>query len=230
MKILHLSDTHLDRSDAPNKSGVNATESLRLMLAELRHQRDVGAVVVSGDLADDAAVEAYATIRELVGEFAAGLGAPVFFTTGNHDERAAFGKVLGSGHLGVDGDDCAETALESAAGERAAVTTVGGWRIVTLDSLVPGEVWGGMGEAQLDWLREVLSTTAAKGTVLAFHHPPIALDHPVQRLFGLRDPQALADVIRGTDVKAVLTGCARRLSARAGHPEAGPGPGRARRG
>lgn len=28
MRILHLSDTHLDRTDAPNKYGVNATESL----------------------------------------------------------------------------------------------------------------------------------------------------------------------------------------------------------
>ncbi|MDT9697103.1 metallophosphoesterase [Streptomyces sp. P17] len=206
MKILHLSDTHLDRSDAPNGHGVNATESLRLMLAELRHQRDVGAVVVTGDLADDGAVEAYAALRELVGEFAAGLGVPVFFTTGNHDERGAFGKVLGSGHLGVDGGDCAETALESDAGERAAVTTVGGWRIVTLDSLVPGEGWGSLGEVQLGWLREVLRTPAGEGTVLAFHHPPVALDHPVQRLFGLRDPELLADVIHGTDVKAVLTG------------------------
>ncbi|MFE0672074.1 metallophosphoesterase [Streptomyces sp. NPDC058867] len=206
MRVLHLSDTHLDRADEPNRHGVNATASLRLMLAELRHQRDVGAVVVSGDLADDGAVEAYTTLRELVGEFAAGLGAPLFLSTGNHDERGAFAKVLGSGHLGADGGDCAELVLESAAGERAAVTTVDGWRFVTLDSLVPGEVWGRIGAVQLDWLREVLRTPAARGTVLVLHHPPVALDHPLQRFFGLRDPSALADVVRGTDVRAVLTG------------------------
>jgi Icc protein len=206
MRILHLSDTHINRTDAPNTYGVNATESLRLMLAELRHQRNVDAVVVTGDIAELGEVEAYTTARELIGEFARRLGAAVFFTTGNHDERGAFAKVLGSGHLGVDGDERAETVLESGAGERAAVSTVGGHRFVTLDSLVPGRVHGELSELQLDWLRDVLSTPAEEGTVLAFHHPPIALDVENQRLFGLRNPEALADVIRDSDVRVVLTG------------------------
>ncbi|MFD3619329.1 metallophosphoesterase [Streptomyces sp. NPDC058676] len=206
MRILHLSDTHLDRTATPNKYGVDATESLRLMLAELRYQQGVDAIVVTGDLADAGEVEAYAAVRDLVGEFARRTGAPVFLTTGNHDERTAFTKVLGSGHLTADGTERAETVLESAVGERAAVSTVGGWRFVTLDSLVPGKVHGHLSRAQLDWLRQVLSEPAPKGTILAFHHPPIALDVETQRVFGLRDPEDLAAVIEGTDVRVVLTG------------------------
>lgn len=199
MRILHLSDTHLERTDAPNNRGVNATDSLRLMLAELRHQQDVDAVVVTGDLANDGAVEAYTAVRELVGEFARSLGgAPVFYTTGNHDERAAFGKVLGSGHPEAD------VVLESS--ERAAVSTVAGWRFVTLDSLVPGKVYGRIGEAQLDWLRGVLETPAAHGTVLAFHHPPVDPGTGTQSVFGLRNPGELAEAIRGSDVRVILTG------------------------
>lgn len=201
MRILHLSDTHLERSDAPDRHGVNATDSLRLMLAELRHQRGVDAIVVTGDLADDGAVEAYTTLQELVGDFARSLGAPVFYTTGNHDEREAFGKVLGSGH------PAPEAVLESGDSERAAVSTVGGRRFVTLDSLVPGKVHGHVSAGQLDWLREVLSTPAEHGTVLALHHPPIALDiSATQPHFGLRNPGELAAVIRGSDVRVVLTG------------------------
>jgi Icc protein len=202
MRILHLSDTHLDRTDAPNKYGVNATESLRLMLAELRHQRGVDAIVVTGDLADAGEVEAYTTLKKLVGEFARGLGAPVFYTTGNHDERVAFGKVLGSGHPEPD------SVLESGASERAAVSTVAdGWRVVTLDSLVPGRIHGQLSRVQLDWLRDVLREPAAQGTVLAFHHPPISLDvSSTQAVFGLRDPGGLAEAIRGSDVRVILTG------------------------
>lgn len=206
MRILHLSDTHVERTDAPNRHGVEATASLRLMLHELRHQRGVDAVVVTGDIANDGAVEAYTTVRELLTEFAAPLEAPVFFTTGNHDERGAFGKVLGSGHLAADGAERAETVLRSEDGERAAVSTVDGWRFVTLDSLVPGKVHGWLGAEQLAWLRGVLAAPAAKGTVLALHHPPIALDVETQRVFGLRNPAALAEAIRGTDVRVVLTG------------------------
>ncbi|MFJ9105890.1 metallophosphoesterase family protein [Streptomyces sp. NPDC102405] len=201
MRILHLSDTHVERTDAPNRNGVNATDSLRLMLAELRHLRDVDAVVVTGDIANEGDVEAYTAVRELVGEFARPLDAPVFYTTGNHDEREAFGKVLGSGHPDP------ERLLETGASERAAVSTVGGYRFVTLDSLVPGEVYGRIGEAQLDWLREVLSTPAEHGTVLAFHHPPLALGLSVtQPVFGLLNPGELASAIRGSDVRVLLTG------------------------
>ncbi|MPY36875.1 metallophosphoesterase [Streptomyces adustus] len=204
MRILHLSDTHLERTDEPNRHGVDATGSLRLMLAELAGQRDIDAVVVTGDLANDGAVEAYATVRETVGAFARTWDAPVFFTTGNHDERQAFAKVLGSGHLGPDGTDRAAAVLPGP--ERAAVGEVAGHRFVTLDSLVPGEVYGRLGETQLAWLREVLATPARHGTVLALHHPPICLDVPTQRAFGLLDADALADAIRGTDVRVVLAG------------------------
>ncbi|WP_449349117.1 metallophosphoesterase family protein [Streptomyces shaanxiensis] len=201
MRIVQLSDTHVERTDAPNRNGVNATDSLRLMLAELRHLRDVDAIVVTGDIADAGDVEAYAAVRELVGEFARPLQAPVFYTTGNHDEREAFGKVLGSGHAEP------EAVLETGAAERAAVSTVGGYRFVTLDSLVPGKVYGRIGAAQLDWLREVLRTPAEHGTVLAFHHPPISLGLSVtQPVFGLLDAEELAAAIRGSDVRVVLTG------------------------
>ncbi|NEB03790.1 metallophosphoesterase [Streptomyces sp. SID13726] len=201
MRILHLSDTHIERTDAPNRNGVDATDSLRLMLAELRHLRDVDAVVVTGDIADEGDVEAYTVVRELVGEFARPLGAAVFYTTGNHDERQAFGKVLGSGH------DRPDAVLETEAAERAAVSTVDGYRFVTLDSLVPGKVYGRIGAAQLDWLRAVLRTPAERGTVLAFHHPPISIGLSVtQQVFGLLDPGELAAAIRGSDVRVLLTG------------------------
>ncbi|MFE2888463.1 metallophosphoesterase family protein [Streptomyces graminifolii] len=200
MRILHLSDTHLERTDAPNRHGINATDSLRLMLGELRHQRGVDAVVVTGDIANDGAVEAYAAVKELVGGFARLMGGvPVFYTTGNHDEREAFGKVLGSGHAAPDAVFPAEFGC-------AAVSTVGGYRFITLDSLVPGEVYGQLSAAQLDWLGEELRTPAEHGTVLAFHHPPISLDSPMQRAFGLTNPGELADAIRGTDIRVVLTG------------------------
>ncbi|WP_250030244.1 metallophosphoesterase [Paractinoplanes maris] len=185
MRILHLSDTHLIRSSGLNADGFDPRESLRQILHDCAGQAGLDAVLVTGDLADDGSPEAYASVRDLVGGFAAERDIPALYTTGNHDERKAF---------------------EAALGPVTTVTTIKGHRIVTLDTLVPGKGYGRLDDEQLAWLRSVLATPAEHGTVLAFHHPPIALDVEVQHALGLLNPEALAAAIRGTDVRLILTG------------------------
>ncbi|MFD8007149.1 metallophosphoesterase family protein [Streptomyces mirabilis] len=200
MRILHLSDTHLDRSGSPDADGADGTAALRSLLAELSHLQDLDAVVVTGDVADDGSREAYARAHGLLSGYAGQRGADVFYTTGNHDDRTAFADVLGSGHL------LPEAVYEGSAGERAGASTVDGWRLITLDTLVPGKGYGRLDRGQLDWLRELLVNPAPAGTVLAFHHPPVALDVDVQRALGLQNSAELAETIRGTDVQLILNG------------------------
>lgn len=200
MRILHVSDLHLDEAGGPDADGADGTAALRLLLDELRHLDGLDAVVVTGDVADDGSRTAYARVDELLSGYAGPRGAEVFYTTGNHDDRTAFGEVLGSGHRKPAG------VYEGAAGERAATSTVDGWRLITLDTLVPGKGYGSLGKGQLDWLRELLAAPAPSGTVLAFHHPPVALDVDVQQALGLHNPAELAETIRGTDVHLILCG------------------------
>ena len=200
MRILHLSDTHLDWSGGPDADGADGTSALRCLLAELGHLHDLDAVVVTGDVADDGSREAYARAHGLLSGYAGQRGADVFYTTGNHDDRTTFADVLGSGHIQP------EAVYEGAAGERAGASTVDGWRLITLDTLVPGKGYGRLDRGQLDWLRELLVNPAPSGTVLAFHHPPVALDVDVQRALGLQNSEELAEIIRGTDVQLILNG------------------------
>jgi 3',5'-cyclic-AMP phosphodiesterase len=202
MRILHLSDTHIDRMPGPNGYGVDARESLRRMLDDCRVIQHIDAVVVTGDVADDGSREGYADARELVGGFARERSIPAIFSTGNHDEREAFTAVLGSGHL----DTTTVDALVSSGGKRAAASRVAGYRIVTLDSLIPGKSFGRISREQLDWLSRVLAEPSGNGTVIAFHHPPIALDDKFQQALGLRNAGDRADVVRGTDVRLILCG------------------------
>ncbi|KUM81156.1 hypothetical protein AQI70_03975 [Streptomyces curacoi] len=106
----------------------------------------------------------------------------MIYSTGDHDERQAFAKVLGSGHLDPDGSDRADALVPSAGGERAAVSLVDGHRFVTLDSLVPGKGYGHLGRTQLDWLRDVLRTPRP--------HPPCP--RPAGRRDRLRTRRAAA--------------------------------------
>jgi 3',5'-cyclic AMP phosphodiesterase CpdA len=160
MRILHLSDTHITAASGPNRDGIDPRASLLRMLHDCGELPGLDAVVVSGDVADDGSPEAYADALDLVGAFTRPRGIPAIFSTGNHDDRKPFAAILGSGHPDP------HSQFDSADGERAAVTTVAGYRIITLDSLVPGKAYGEISAPQLEWLRGVLAEPAPDGTVL----------------------------------------------------------------
>lgn len=204
-RILHLSDTHVTASGL-DEDGVDALAALDQLLRDCRHLTRLDLVVVTGDLADDGSAEGCALVRERIGRFAAGRGIPHVYTTGNHDRRPAFTAVLGSGHLDAQGAD-AGRLLRGLDDERAAVSVVGGLRVVTLDSLVPGSGHGVVSRPQLDALRELLRAPAPAGTIIALHHPPVHVPTaPWMIEAGLRNRDELAAVVAGTDVVAVLCG------------------------
>jgi 3',5'-cyclic AMP phosphodiesterase CpdA len=203
-RILHLSDTHLTATGF-DEDGVDAAASLRRILFDARHLDGLGLVIVSGDIADDGSTAGCTAVREIVGEFAARRGIPHIYTTGNHDDRSSFRQVLGTGHRGADGTD---TGRGWAGGpERAAVSDVNGLRVITLDSLIPGSVHGFISTGQLRWLADVLAAPARSGSVLAFHHPPVQVpDSVFMAAGGLQNAGELADVVAGSDVRAILCG------------------------
>jgi 3',5'-cyclic-AMP phosphodiesterase len=203
-RILHLSDPHLT-GHGLDEDGVDAAAALDRILHDARFVADLDCVVVSGDIADDGSVEGCTAVRERVGRFAADRGIPHIYTTGNHDTRAAFAAVFGSGHLSDEGVDVGQL-YEPAGTERAACSDVLGLRVITLDSLVPGSVHGAITEAQLSWLRSVLAQPAPAGSIVVLHHPPISLMSPWMQAIVLQNAEVLGTALAGTDVRAVLCG------------------------
>jgi len=191
--IAHLSDPHLIGGGGLHYGVIDNVANLRRALDRLAAVRPAPqALVLTGDLADRAEPEAYATLRSIVEPAAAEMGAIVVWTMGNHDQRALFASGL------YDSDDD---------GFQDRVHEVDGLRIVALDTSVPGYHHGALRPEQLAWLADVLATPAQHGTLLAMHHPPLPL--PMLRaaeLIELQDQQLLADVIAGTDVRGILAG------------------------
>ncbi|SDS56112.1 metallophosphoesterase [Microterricola viridarii] len=198
--IAHLSDTHFLGADAAGSPrplyGRVDTDSQAA--AAMRRLRGLGvpldAIVVTGDIADLAEDAAYRRVRALVEPVAEELGAALVWVMGNHDERSAFRRELlraapSAGDAPVD-----------------SVDDVRGLRIITLDSTVPGYHHGEITPEQLGWLRGVLATPAPHGSILALHHPPIPTPLAAMTVLELQQQQALADVIRGSDVRAILAG------------------------
>ncbi|PZU45864.1 MAG: phosphodiesterase [Microbacterium sp.] len=191
--IVHVSDTHLLAGNRPLGGRYDTAANLTATLAAVeRTGVRPDAIVFTGDLTDLGEPEAYAALREAVEPVAARLGAPIVWVAGNHDERPA----LRAGLLDAPPTPDPVTSVHD----------LGGLRLIALDSTVPGWHHGDLDLAQLDWLRGVLAEPAPLGTILALHHPPLPSHIPFFDILELRSQPALAAVIAGTDVRAILAG------------------------
>jgi 3',5'-cyclic-AMP phosphodiesterase len=186
--LAQLSDPHIGAEWAggdPVAGLAAAVESVQAM----RRQPD--AVLVSGDLADNAADAEYERVRELL----APLGAPLYVLPGNHDDRRALNR-----HFGVPGAD----------GEPVQYSVeLGPLRLVVLDTTRPGEDPGRLDAERLGWLDAELATAPEAPTLLAMHHPPLVTGVPALDDFGLpaADRRALGDVVeRHPQVRRLLGG------------------------
>ncbi|MER7396772.1 metallophosphoesterase [Streptomyces sp. NPDC000151] len=188
--IAHLSDIHLDGDE---RSGRRARAVMEY-LDNLPH--DLDAVLVTGDIADNARPEEYQEARRLLAS-----RHPVLACPGNHDDRAAFREFL----LGQPG--------ASAPVNQVHRTT--GLVIALCDSSIPGKDEGLLEEETLAWLADVLAGTPDDVPVLVgFHHPPILLNVPYVdgiRQFESERLAALAD--RHRNLVAFLCGHAHTAAA-----------------
>jgi 3',5'-cyclic AMP phosphodiesterase CpdA len=156
-------------------------------------------LVLSGDVANHGEAEAYVRLRPVIDEALRRFGAKLLVAPGNHDDVA----LLRAHLLGRSPEP----------GPLDELVRVGGLRLIGMDSSVPGEDHGELNDAQLEALAHELDEPAADGTVLVVHHPPIWSTTPTSQLVALREPQNLAAVIRGSDVRLVLSGHTHRVSA-----------------
>ncbi len=192
--FVHISDTHLPGERAPlYGSGTDADDNLSLMLSRLVSSGlRPDALLLTGDLADRGDAASYRRLRALVEPTAEALGCAVVWAAGNHDDREAMRTELGLAGVGAD--------------PVTAVQWFGDLRVITLDSTVPGAHWGELPAAQLDWLRGELAAPAPAGTLLLIHHPPLPTVLDLAVTVELRDQPAFAEVLRGSDVRGILSG------------------------
>ncbi len=191
--VAHVSDTHLLAGEERQYGVIDTIDRFRAALERLaRIDPAPQALVFTGDLADLGEPAAYRQLRAMVEPLAERIGAQVVWCMGNHDDRAAYSREL----FGEESEQSQDRAYD-----------VAGLRIVSLDTSVPGWHHGELSDDQLTWLRDVLATPAAHGTILALHHPPIPSPLvPAAEIIELLETERLAGVVRGSDVRAIIGG------------------------
>ncbi|TQE20733.1 phosphodiesterase [Streptomyces ipomoeae] len=206
--LAHISDLHLDGTERATRRA----ERVRDLLWELPGRVD--ALLVTGDIADHGAEDEYEEAARILGLREGGAPFPVLTCPGNHDSRAAYRKAL----LG-------EPATE---GPVNSVHVFADAAVLMCDSSIPGRDEGELDAQTYAWIEETLdSLDGDQPALLAFHHPPVALHHPLPDEYRLGRPAALARLMRRRpEIAGLITGHAHTPAATvfAGRPlVVGPG-------
>ncbi|WP_413249737.1 phosphodiesterase [Sinomonas flava] len=190
--LLHVSDTHLIGGGLLHGT-LDPEDRLEALFGQMRDAAgSPEAIVVTGDLADRGEPEAYARLKRIAEPVAESLGARLIWAMGNHDDRGALREHLLGQRPSTEPLDRAYW--------------LNGLRVITLDTTVPGKHHGELAPEQLEWLAAELEFPAPDGTILAMHHPPVPCVQELAVLVELRGQAAIADVLRGSDVRAILAG------------------------
>lgn len=191
--LVQISDTHFTGDGSPLYGAMDGRARVRDLLERLAGSGlRPDALVFSGDLADRGEAQAYRDLAAMVEPVAERLGAPVLWCVGNHDRRGPLREILLGGEASDDPVDY--------------VTWLGELRVIVLDSSIPDSSLGQVTDAQLGWLAGQLAAPAPAGTVLVMHHPPMPTVQDMAVTCELVGQAALADVVRGTDVRLILSG------------------------
>jgi len=120
----------------------------------------IAAVVILGDLAEHATdteyLDACAQLR--------GIDAPIHVAMGNRDDRERVRQHFGFSRQG-------DAALNYS-------VDMGPFRVLVLDTSVPGSDAGHLDQRSLRWLHNELLTDMTAPTLLAMHHPPLLTGSP----------------------------------------------------
>lgn len=190
--IAQISDLHIKANGRLSYKKVDTQAALLRVidtLNSLTPRPDI--VVITGDLVDFGNAEEYQTLRTALRR----LQLPYMLMAGNHDDRQQLRAAFPDHHYLQRGETLNWQAR------------VKGVQLLALDSSVPQQPWGYVDQAQLAWLEEQLVREPQLPTLVMLHHPPLISGIGHMDKQPLRNPEALAAIIRQhPQVERVLSG------------------------
>jgi 3',5'-cyclic AMP phosphodiesterase CpdA len=194
MLIAQISDTHIKTDGRLAYGVVDTAAMLERCVQQLMNQGpSPDAVIVTGDLVDFGKPAEYALLKRLLEP----IHVPLYLLAGNHDDREELRRAFaepGFDHLREHPEFVQYTA------------SLGGLRLVALDTVIPHEGGGRLCAQRLAWLDEQLGNDPSP-TIVAMHHPPFLTGIAHMDVLGLDGRDAFTEVIaRHEHVQRVLCG------------------------
>lgn len=183
-RLIQLTDSHLLSHPDALFRGVNPQQNLRLVVAEVIRKHGLSDVLLAtGDLAQDSSEQAYAAFLKLT----QGVANDSIWVPGNHDEAAhmqGWPATLNRSWLDVPG-----------------------WRLVFLDSTVPGQNYGELNALQWQYFESALATVGARQVLVVMHHHLVPCGSAWMDRLMVRDADTVRQRLqRYPSIKMVLCG------------------------
>ncbi len=193
MRFMQLSDTHIRKKysdegiDALLGQKLTPAENLTNLL-ERTDWRNYDFLVVTGDLVHEGISDDYDYLKQIF-EKNVPKDMKVLYVLGNHDHKGAF-------YRGFYGEDKEEAYYYT--------STIDGYKLIILDSAVPGKESGTVSREQIEWLKQVLAEPAVKGSILFLHHPVFWNAGGAAK--EITNSNEVLEVLEGSDVFAIFCG------------------------
>lgn len=192
MLIAHISDPHIK---APGKLAYGRVDTAAMLadcvraIGGLTPSPDL--ILVTGDLVDFGLAEEYAHLKRILKP----LRPRLIAIPGNHDGRDVMRAAFADeGYLPAEG--FLQFVIEDLP-----------FRLVGLDTVIPGEGGGELCAERLVWLDKTLSSKPDAPTLVMMHHPPFLTGIGHMDRIGLAGRDGFADVMaRHPQVRLILCG------------------------
>jgi Icc protein len=153
VRVLHITDFHLLAERGRTMLGVDTEQTLADVLdAALGSGPPPDLALLTGDLVQDAVAPAYRRLRTQL----ARLPCPAYCLPGNHDDPELIAMALADGQVRFQ----PQILLDH-------------WQIICLDSTLPRQPYGRLGETQLALLESLLADQPQRHALIALHHHPL---------------------------------------------------------
>lgn len=199
MLIAQISDTHLCAGGRPLYGRIDTAGLLARAVQRIEDLRPApDCVLLTGDLVNSGKPAEYRALREIL----VPLARPLYVLPGNHDAREAFRRAFAD-HAYLGGED----------GFLHYEVDLGPARLIALDTVVPGEDSGLLCEARLGWLERRLEEGRGRPTLIAMHHPPVAIGIDWLDDMACANADAFAAIIgRHPEIERILCGHVHRTA------------------
>ena len=182
--IIQITDTHLMHEPDAVFVDIHPEHSFHAVMQDIMQTySDIDAIIHTGDLAQEATQYCYTRYTTYMQQFQI----PFYQIPGNHDELEWFPLL----------------ALDPVPG----LVSLGNWKMILLNSAVPGQVDGWIKAEQLTLLDQLLSQHQHSPILLACHHHPFAMQSAWIDQHILKNTEQLNQILaQHSHIKAVIFG------------------------